>query len=117
MSSRKLASPGHLLVMTSLHVAPDHLDPGRAGFYLAEQTWACDHLTDDLDPAFDTPQAAKVFLQMTLDACQIDLAAPPLFFDVPDDSELTGYYSGSDETIHVHPRLARKSVLLHELAH
>lgn len=90
-------------------------DYQRDALYAAEEH-AEGELWFDNDPM--TPEAVAEFVANALVRAgwEVD-RQPKVVFDVADDDERSGFYSAADEALHLHPKLLRPPVVLHELAH
>lgn len=114
--------------MVSAGITPDwHNAAGDDDVYAAEEAFA-ERLADDLDhddpDAHLDPADVPGFMVDTLNRSDWGVSdwslddLPEVRFDVPDDSDLAGVHGGaSTGAIHLHPKLARPTVVLHELAH
>jgi hypothetical protein len=97
-------------------------DPDRPAVYLAEEEWSTGEWSDDWGDEYlrslSSPEDVVAYMQAALVAGGWTVEAPPVVaFDVPDDSDLAGVHTGADKIIHLHPKLLRPGILLHELAH
>ena len=97
-----------------------------ATFYAAEEVWLEDWIddeADDLDPAdvaaFVSDVLARSDFRSWSPGAQelVGLTPPAIVWDVAEESTLAGYYDPTTDDLHLHPRLVRKSLILHELAH
>lgn len=86
----------------------------RDAVYGAEE-WAWENLCLDLPPV--APDALQFFAQEAMrKSGWRDDSAPVFMLDVPDEHNRSGWVDG-DHVIHLHPRLLRPELVLHELAH
>lgn len=71
-----------------------------------------------LDLSTIDPSTLRDFARTALSKAGCEGDAEPVFaLDVPDDHDLSGWHAGKDGVIHLHPRLLRPEIVLHELAH
>lgn len=102
------------------NVAQDEADPQRADAYLAEEI-ARENAVAVLGLEIpDRVPAAELteFTSRALDAAGWDAGMRPTFaLDVADDSNFSGWHSGVEREIHLHPRLLDPWTVLHEVAH
>ncbi len=100
-------------------IADEKHDPQRERFYLAAEL--AQELAVDLgseESALLEPADVEAFMLSVLKGTGLeDGAAPKVYFDVADEADYSGWCSGEDGSIHLHPRLLRPDSVLHELAH
>ncbi len=97
-----------------------HWNDTSARFYEAEERWREDWINCELGDDVDrlTQEEAAAFVADVLARSDFGTEdRPSIVWDVPDDSELSGRYDPADDALHLHPRIIRKSLVLHELAH
>ena len=85
-------------------------------YYEAEERWIEDHVDDAEDklPAAAVPHFIDGVLSRSDFATP---SRPTIKWDVSDGDEVSGRYDPIDDALHFHPRILRKSLVLHELAH
>lgn len=90
-------------------------DYQRDAVYVAEE-WAAGELCLDHLPI--PADDLAMFATTAMTKAEWEDAEPPTFvLDVLDDHEWSGWHSGADDAIHLHPKLLTPETVLHELAH
>lgn len=100
-------------------IGPEAHDLQRDRVYAAEEL-ALEELYDSgsKEPEWLTPSSLAGFVQRALDTVGWETACQPtIVLDVVDEDERSGWHEASTGVIHLHPRLLKPWIVLHELAH